>query len=223
MATSFCALMLASAVALAAPAGADTAGREAAVAQARRAAELLRRVELAYRHPPFRVTFVQALDSPTFGLEEQARGTVHVVAPGRILWLYDEPRGQKAVMEPDRWLLVSPADREVIIRERDPRRPHPVADLLAGTIDLLHLFRVSIVDEGEDVVRLDLVPTEVMDDVDRVTLEVSPERAEVRSVVVTDPLGSRIVYRLGPRVPEAPLPASALAVEIPEGYAVSRE
>ncbi|UCF67013.1 MAG: outer membrane lipoprotein carrier protein LolA [Acidobacteriota bacterium] len=189
---AFVAAAVAGGFALIASAGAQAA-RDAASSsgQDQQLVDLIHRVEQRYRSlNNFRMTFVQSLDSPTFGVEEQARGVLHVAAPARMLWVYERPAGQTAVADATRWVLIDHEERELIIRERSPDEPQPLADLLVGTIDLLRVFaarpaKASATAAGRTV--MELVPREVLEEVDLVLLEADIETADLRRLELIDP------------------------------------
>ncbi len=197
-----------------------------AAAPGRDLLDLLQRVESRYRAlPPFKVSFTQSYASTTFGGSDEARGTIHVVPPARILWIYDEPAGQKGALDGDRYWFLDPADKEVRIHERDPGAPDPLAGLLAGRLDVARVFGVARARERAPKGRvvLELTPREPRDDLDRALLEVDEKDGTVRRVEIVDPLGNRFGYRLGPPVPAAAPPDAAFRLVVPPGYAQSRD
>ncbi|MBP7147452.1 MAG: outer membrane lipoprotein carrier protein LolA [Acidobacteria bacterium] len=199
----------------------------AALAGAQQLQDLARRIERRYREQgAFRASFHQRYESTTFGAEDEARGTIHVSPPGRILWEYSQPKGQKAVYDGERWWLLVPEDREVKIKDQVPGLSDPLTDLLAGRIDLLKVFAVtesSAPPAAKGRVVLELVPRDVRDDLEMALIEADRASGDVRRLEIVDPLGNRLVYDLGAPVAEKPLPASAFAMKVPAGFNVTRE
>jgi outer membrane lipoprotein-sorting protein len=188
--------------------------------------ELLHRVEARYRAlPPFKLTFTQSYASSTFGGADEARGTIHVVPPRRILWVYDDPQGQRGALDGDRYWFLDPVDKEVRVHDRDPAAPDPLAELLAGRLEVARVFGVarSVEKTARGRVLLELTPREPRDDLERALLEVDEKDGTVRRVEVIDPLGNRFGYRLGPPVPSPAPPESAFRLVVPPGYARSRD
>ena len=197
------------------------------IAEARRVIDIARRIEGRYRHlGPFRVTFEQAYASATFRFEDENRGTIHVVPPRRMLWVYDEPAGQRAVMDGDTWWLVDPELRQISRRDREPGETDPLVDILAGRLDLLAVFSARpstepAAETGQEVV--ELIPREPRDDMDLAVIWVDGATGDMRRVDVIDPLGNRMRFRFGRPVAETRPPEAEFRVEIPPGYTLVRE
>jgi len=215
------------ATAMATPSAAGGGAEEIA-----RAVGLLDRLEARYAAlPPFTTRFRQSLESPTFGEEEQARGTILVGRGGRIAWNYDEPPGMRAVFDGREWRLLDPEERELVVRRTDlPGREGDrlLAELLAGRVHLVDLFAVVPGEEARPGapgrVTIRLVPREPRDDLDWIELAVDPAPPDLRRVVVVDPLGSRLVVELGPPVPARDgIPEGAFEIEAPGGYTITRD
>jgi outer membrane lipoprotein-sorting protein len=223
---------LAVALALAAAAGAAAAvpaGPAAVAAAPDAVAALLQRAEARYRASgAFRVSFRQTFESSAFGTGDEARGTIHVAPPRRALWDYDEPKGQKGVLDGNTWWFVVPEDREVQVREVQPGEDSPLSDLLAGRSDLLRLFAASAVPEGAAPPPaagrgwVELRPRTPRDDIEWLRLEIDRASGDVRRVEVADPLGGRMLFELGAPVREAPLPDAAFRVDVPPGWTLTR-
>lgn len=196
-----------------------------ALHQARRVIDLVERLERHYRElGPFQTTFVQRYESSTFGAEEEERGMIEAVPPGRMLITYTEPPGQEAVYDGQAWWLIDPEERTVTHRSRPPGQPDPLLDLLSGRADLLRIFAARPTPPSaageQGWVRLELIPREPRDEIDVLILVISPSSAALRRVEVLDPLGGRMIYRLGtPRKIPAP-PPERFDVVVPEGYVV---
>lgn len=197
----------------------------AALSRARGVQDALRRIEARYRGlGSFTVTFAQRYVSSTFGGRDDARGTIHVAPPGRMFWRYERPQGQTGGYDGTQYWLVSPADREVIVRERDAAVPDPLADLLAGKLEIAKAFAVDPAPDAGDGGRLafDLRPREPRDDMDGARVEVEPD-GTLRRIEIADPLGNRVVYELGRPRPAKPPDESLLRLVVPPGYEVSRQ
>ena len=199
----------------------------AAVAAALAAApgpdEALRLVERRYRAlSSFKLSFAQRYSSTTFGAEDEARGTLTVAPPGRMLWVYDKPAGQRGAMDGTRYWLIDPEDRQVKIRERGPEASDPLSDLLAGRVDLARIFAAKVVASSRGRLALELTPRSPREDMDRALLEVDPD-GTVRRIEVVDPLGNKMVYELGVPAPAPPPSAEAFRLVVPPGYAEIHE
>lgn len=189
---------------------------------------LLRKAEARYRASgSFRVPFRQSFESSTFGAGDEARGTIHVAPPRRVLWDYSEPKGQKGVLDGDTWWFVVPEDREVQVREVQPGEDNPLSDLLAGRSDLLRLFFAASPADGAAPAAagrglVELRPQAPRDDIEWLRLEIDSATGDVRRVELQDPLGGRMVFELGTPLREAPLPDAAFRVEVPPGWTLTR-
>ncbi|MCU0254821.1 MAG: outer membrane lipoprotein carrier protein LolA [Acidobacteria bacterium] len=189
---------------------------------------LLRQAEARYRSSgSFRVTFRQTFESSAFGAGDEARGTIHVAPPRRVLWDYAEPKGQKGVLDGNTWWFAVPEDREVQVREVQPGEDNPLSDLLAGRSDLQRLFFVAAVAEGAASVApgrglIELRPQQLRDDIEWLRLEIDRATGDVRRAEVADPLGGRMLLELGAPVREAPLPDAAFRIEVPPGWTLAR-
>lgn len=204
------------------PAWAQVSEPEAALA---RAEALVSQVEQRYRAlDSFKLTFRQHYRSATFGAEEETRGTL-VVAGSRMLWLYDVPRGQRGALDGDRYWLIVPEDRQVIVREIAPGGADPLAQLLSGRADIRHTFLVSPVPEASSSagVVVELTPREHREDLERAVLEIDVREVAVRRLEVVDPLGNRMIFELGAPVRAPAPPPGAFKLTIPSGFAVTKE
>lgn len=198
---------------------------EAALAQGERLESLLEAIrERLSALPAFELTFQQRFDSVTFGSEEEARGTVLVRRPDRMLWTYAAPDRREGVYDGRTWWLVDRKEKHVTRRDSGP--DDLVAGMLTGRLRISTLFAVRPSDEpaGErSHQRLELVPREPRDDVDVVFLDVDPKANDLRRVIVQDPLGNRFIYAFGPPKGVRPPPDSVFRVEIPDGWTVAYE
>ncbi len=198
-----------------------------AVAEARRIIGVARKTEERYRSSgPFRVSFEQGYASSTFQFEEENAGTIHVVPPRRMLWVYDVPEGQRAVLDGDTWWLVEPELRQVSRRDRRPGEADPLVDMLSGRLELLSFFsaRPSVEPaEEEGQVVVELIPRTARDDMDLAIVWIDAATGDMRRVDVIDPLGNRMTFRFGRPVAEDPPPEGAFRVSVPSGYTLVRE
>jgi outer membrane lipoprotein carrier protein len=199
------------------PAGA----RSASPQDARQVLDAASRIDRRYRSlPPFKVQFTQRYTSATFGAREEARGTVHVVPPSRMLWIYTDPPGQRGALDGNRYWLIDPEEKQVTVRERPRGGSDPLGDLLSGRSELARLFTVSRA-KGRAPggrVLLDLVPREQRDDMERAVLEADEKDGTVRRLEVVDPLGNSFEYLLGPPEPSPAPPARDFELVVPPGY-----
>ncbi len=209
-----------------APAAGKQPSAAESVAGARRLQDFLAKVEQRYRNlPPFEMQFTQRYTSTTFGSNDEARGTVHVVPPDRMLWVYDVPEGQRGALDGHRYWLIDPEDQQVKIRELKPGGGDPLTELLAGR---LQLGKVFMVEPGKEKappgrITLDLVPREPRDDMDRAVLEADEKDGTLRRLEVIDPLGNRFEYFFGPPHPAPAPPAEAFRLVVPPGYTETRD
>jgi outer membrane lipoprotein-sorting protein len=219
------ALLLGIAPALVGPVRAAAPGADAA-RSAQDLQALLHRVEARYRAlPSFTVPFTQRYTSATFGARDEARGTLHVVPPSRMLWLYDVPQGQRGALDGDSYWLIDPEERQVTVRARGTGGSDPLTDLLSGRLDLGKVFAAEPLPRGETRGRtlLQLLPRTPRDDMERAVLEVDEKDGTVRRLDVEDPLGNRFEYFLGAPVAAPAPPAAAFKLVVPPGYAESRD
>lgn len=205
-----------------------TADDEDPLASARRLVQVVDRIESRYRSlGAFRAPFELSYVSPTFGANETESGTLHVAPPNRMLWLYDQPEGQRAVFDGSTWWLLSPQDRTVTRRQVDPAARSPMVDLLAGDTELLSVFSGRLIDPGDTErpgrVALELLPREPREQVDRVLVTADPDSGTIHRIEVVGPLGGSHVLSLGKPVEEEPLPADRFELEVPEGYTLLEE
>ena len=211
---------------LSGPRAACAEGAAGVVTAARRLQDLAARIETRYRSlPPFKVAFTERYTSTTFGSRDEARGTLHVVPPSRMLWIYDRPEGQRGALDGTVYWLIDPVDRQVTVRERPAGLADPLADLLAGRIELGKAFMVQEARGRAPAGRvlLELVPREPREDMDRAVLEADEADGTLRRLGIVDPLGNRFEYELGSPVPAAAPPADAFKLVVPQGYAETRE
>lgn len=195
--------------------------RAPVIAQARQLQDLVQRMENRYRAlESFRAEFVQTYESASFGSEEQHVGTLHV-GDGRMLWEYEQPEGQRAVYDGESWWLVIPEDREVHRRMRRADQPEPLTDLLSGRLDLLSVFSARPSGEPatiENGVVLELLPREPRDDLELALLELDRRRGDLRRLELFDPLGNRMVFRLGKTKKQPALSPDRFNVDVPEDF-----
>lgn len=182
--------------------------------------QVVRRIERRYRGlPSFKVTFEQEYTSATFGSRDRAKGTVFVVPPTRMLWVYDEPEGQRGALNGEQYWLIDPEDREVRVRQRTGS--DPLTELFAGRIDLAKVFMVQPGRSPAGApgrIVLELVPREPREDIDRAVLEADRDDGTLRGLEIVDPMGNRFSYRFGsPRATPAPA-ASKFELTVPPGY-----
>ncbi len=201
------------------------AAAEAPAAGDARLEQLVAKVEAHYRAlEAFKVSFRQHYQSVTFGSEDEAKGEV-IVAGGRMLWLYDSPRGQKGALDGERYWLIVPEDRQVIVRDVSPGGGDPLAGLLRGRSDILKTFALApVVGEGSgSLVVVKLTPLERREDLDRAVLTIDEAAQAVRRLEVFDPLGNRMVFELGTPQVVRPPPPEAFKLTIPPGFTVTTE
>lgn len=193
---------------------------------AREVREAVSRVEKRYRAlTSFKISFSQRYTSATFGAQDEAQGTVFVVPPARMLWIYDKPAGQKGALDGNQYWLIDPEDREVRLRQRVEGGVDPVTDLLAGRLELGKLFEVELSADPAPPGRvlLLLIPKTPREDMERATLEVERADGTARRLEIIDPVGGQFEYRLGPPQAAPPPPDSAFRLVVPEGFATTRD
>lgn len=217
--------LLAATLALVLPAASAHAGSDEAaeaLEEARRVAALIDLVEERYRGvPAFEQSFVQASTSRFFGPDQEARGTIRARQPDRLRFDYEVPEGQVGVYDGKAWWLLSPEERHVAIH--DASEGDFVVSLLTGRLELAEAFSISASEPEGGIVTLELIPRELRDDVERVWIDLDPEKGDLRRVEIEDPLQNLMTYRFGPLEAVDPMPMSSFTLAIPEGYTVNRE
>jgi outer membrane lipoprotein carrier protein len=160
-----------------------------ASAAASPAEDLARRVEERHRRARDLVArFVQTYRSGALGRELQERGRLSVKQGGRMRWDYEAPEKKTFVSDGRRFYFYVPADRQVIVKEREDERRLP-ALLLAGGEILVH-FEVSLEPASAGRRRLRLVPRRDDPELLAAVLVVD-EEARIRAIEITDAQGSR--------------------------------
>ena len=210
------------ALAALAPALAGAEAAEKALEEARRVAALIELVEQRYRGlDAFEQRFEQETTSRFFGPDQQARGTVLARQPDRLRFDYEVPEGQIGVFDGSAWWLLSPEEGHVAIH--DAGESDFVVSLLTGRLELVEAFSVSASERKGDIVTLELIPRVLRDDVERVWIDLDPEKGDLRRVEIEDPLQNLMTYRFGPLRTVDPPPMSSFTLSIPEGYTVNRQ
>ena len=201
---------------------AEGEGAQRALDEARRVSAMIERVEQRYRGvAAFEQSFVQVTTSRFFGPEQEARGSIRARQPDRLRFDYDQPEGQVGIFDGTSWWFLEPEERHVSIHEAG--EGDFVVSLLTGRLELAEAFSVSALESAGELVTLELIPRVLRDDVERVWIDLDPEKGDLRRVEIEDPLQNRMSYRFGPLEAVEPLPLASFTLAIPEGYTVDRE
>src|SRR5262245_16461453 len=102
--------------------------------------------------------FVQSYRSGVLGKEVVERGVVRLKRPGRMLWEYKDPEKKTFRSDGRSYWFYVPADRQVIVRDKDQERG-AATRLLSGQGGLLDEFEAHLdTPPSEGVYRLRLSP-----------------------------------------------------------------
>jgi outer membrane lipoprotein carrier protein len=196
---------------------AATAETDAQLAQS-----LVRRLEERQaRAHDLTARFVQSYRSGLLGREVVERGVVRLKRPGRMLWEYKEPEKKTFVSDGRSYYFYVPADRQVIVRDRDEERG-VAARLLSGRGGLLQEFEVRLdTPPSEGVFRLRLSPRAEDPEVEVLLVDVEPSGL-LRGIQVEDAQGNRSRFRFDDVRENTGLPDRLFRFEIPPGVEVVR-
>jgi chaperone LolA len=154
--------------------------------------------------------FTQVVESPALPAPQIETGTLYLMRPGRMRWEYRTPPGKLAIADGTKTWLYLPEDRQVL------SAPMPGADrdqgiglLLGGSPDILAAFtpRWGPPRAPGGPPTLALRPRSADSAFDEVRVE-TDAGGFPSAIIVIDPLGGRVTYRLEairfePRLDEA--------------------
>lgn len=163
--------------------------------------------------------FEQRYRSGALGRELVERGTLAIRRPGRMRWEYQEPERKTFVADGRRFWFYVPADRQVIVRERDGERGL-TARLLSGEGGLVSQFEVGLEAEPRPgLQRLRLVPRQPDPEVERVYLDVDAQ-ARIVGLELIDAQGNRSRFRFEDLKENVGLGEGRFTFEVPAGVEV---
>jgi len=140
-------------------------------------------------------SFTQTLESAGLPHPEVEKGTMYLLRPGRMRWEYDVPRGKVAVADGRQSWVYLPEERQVLVAPLDSEGGRSGIALLHQRIDIVGSFEISWGGGGDHGPRpLLLKPRAPRPEYDHLLLVPGPDHL-VKTLVVFEPLGSRITYR----------------------------
>jgi outer membrane lipoprotein carrier protein len=141
--------------------------------------------------------FVQTFESKGFGKTAEYRGSVFILKPSKMLWMYTEPKGRMLLSDGAALWLYDPEDNVAyheqvkgFLHEKSP------AMFLAGEGTLRDIFTIDLVepakvDKLENVVRLKLAPKSPQPGVKGMLLTVDGTTYAIVGLMMVDHLGNR--------------------------------
>ncbi|MBI4665976.1 MAG: outer membrane lipoprotein carrier protein LolA [Nitrospinae bacterium] len=141
--------------------------------------------------------FKQVFENKGFGQSAQLRGTVYILKPARMLWVYDEPKGRILAADGESLWFYDPAENVAyhdeikgLLSEKSP------ALFLAGEKTLSGLFTIDLVKLGKmdklnDVVRLKLTPKSPHPGVKAMLLTLDASSFDIVELLMVDHLGNK--------------------------------
>jgi len=186
------------------------------------AGSLVRRLEERHgRARDLTARFVQSYRSGMLGREVVERGVVRIKRPGRMLWEYKDPEKKTFLSDGRSYYFYVPADRQVIVRDRDEERG-VAALLLAGKGRILEQFEARLEPApSERVFRIRLTPRQSDPELEVVLVDVEPSGL-VRAIQVDDAQGNRSRFRFDDVRENTGLSDRLFRFEVPAGVEVIR-
>jgi outer membrane lipoprotein carrier protein len=183
------------------------------------ATEAARRIEERHRRiVDLRARFVQTYRSGILGREVVERGSVSLKRPGRMLWEYRDPERKTFVCDGKSCYFYVPADKQVFVRDQAGQRGVAV-ELLAGQLDILERFEVSLESGPDGRGRLLLVPRRPDPEVERLYVEADAE-GRIQALEIQDAQGNRSRFRFDSVQENVGLSDNLFRFQIPEGVEV---
>lgn len=162
--------------------------------------------------------FIQTYRSAALGREIVERGVVSLKRPGRMRWEYKDPEKKTFVSDGRTLYFYVPADRQVMVRDRDEERGIATL-LLSGRSDILGQFQVSLEKAPFGFSRLRLLPRRPDPEIEEATIDVD-ESFRVRVIEVKDAQGNRSRFQFDDLREDVALPDRLFQFEIPRGVEV---
>ena len=183
---------------------------------------LVRRIEARQgRAADLTARFTQTYRSGALGREVVERGVLRLKRPGRMLWEYKDPEKKTFVADGRSYYFYVPADKQVIVRDRDQEQG-VAALLLAARGRVLDQFEASLEPApGEGLFRLRLTPRKADPDLEHVLVDLDVAGL-VRAIEVDDAQGNRSLFRFDDVRENVGLSDRLFRFEVPPGVEVIR-
>jgi outer membrane lipoprotein carrier protein len=141
--------------------------------------------------------FVQTLDTPALPEPQVESGRLFLERPGKMRWDYQVPKGKLALADgKDTWLWLPDDQVAITAPLTGDERDAGVSILMRQRIDLLERFTVDWGPAVRNEPRpLRLKPKTADAPYDALLVDVDPTGFP-RQLIVLDPLGGRVIYRL---------------------------
>lgn len=139
----------------------------------------------------FVADFRQQSELKTLDRRLEAWGTVYFRRPGRMLWQYDEPKGQLVLADGEHLYYYQPEQKQVIkSRLSKAFRSDTPFSFLLGIGDLKRDFIVTLVGSEEDHYVLQLAPKENLGEIGEFLLGIDSKGFDILWARIEDAVGN---------------------------------
>lgn len=169
----------------------------------------------------FVADFRQETEIKTLGRTIKSAGKVFFKRPGRMLWRYDEPKGQYVVADGKYLYLYQPEQAQVIKTPlRSAFRSDVPLSFLLGMGNLKRDFQYDLKGAEKDAYLLKLIPKSELGQVGELTLGVDASSFDLKWVRIQDAVGNVTTVRFSSLRRGVEVKDALFQPEIPKGVEV---
>lgn len=184
---------------------------------------LARALETRYRGiRDFSADFVQTYRGGVLKTQTQERGTVAVMKPGRMRWVYTTPERKEFVSDGTKIYWYIPEDRQVTVRDVPPEDQATSPELfLSGKGDIARDFTASYVETSSPgTVALKLVPRRPEPQYEHLVVTLDPATMQIRGLTTRDRQGGESALTFTNMQENTGLSDNEFVFRIPRGVTV---
>ncbi len=151
------------------------------------------------------------------------KGTLLIQRPAKMKWDYTSPSLRQFISDGESlWVYHPDEKRAFVMNDLDSGDQARMFGFILGLEDVRSQFTVTLLPEpGEGGrIRLQLVPKEAMAGVDKIWVEVEPEKHAIVSVTFDDGMGNLTVTRLTDVQTNPEIPTGEFTFEAPDGVEI---
>jgi outer membrane lipoprotein carrier protein len=169
----------------------------------------------------FVAVFQQETEIRSLNRRTRGRGKLYFKRPGKMLWRYEEPRGQWVLADGKSFYYYQPEQGQVLKSPlRNAWNSEIPLSFLLGLGSLKRDFRATLKGSGGEEYQLQLLPKTDQGRIGQLLLGVDARSFDIRWAQVVDPVGNITTIRFSGLQRDGGLKDSLFHVEIPKGAEV---
>jgi outer membrane lipoprotein carrier protein len=184
--------------------------------------EIITKVENRYSVPGFTAKFIQESTLKAMGITDVATGKMFVKRPGMMRWEYEKPEKQVVVTDGESLWIYRPGDNQVMVGKAPEFFGAGKGAAFLSDIRIIRRnFSVSIANDKDGYVILDLLPKQKKADVAKIYISILKRDYEISRIGINNAYGDETVIDLFDSQ-FVTSPDSAFTFTIPKGAEVIR-